>query len=55
MNDSNQILEDRFAEQEYGVASAKENTGLAQLVETKVSSMLSDGSMKALQDQWGLQ
>lgn len=55
VNDSNVILEDRFAEQEYGVASAKENTGLAELVETQVTSMLSDGSMKALQDQWGLQ
>lgn len=55
VNDSNQILEDRFAEQEYGVASAKENTGLAELVEETVTSMLSDGSMKALQDQWGLQ
>lgn len=55
VNDSNQILEDRFAEQDYGVAAAKENTGLAELVEGKVTSMLSDGSMKALQDQWGLQ
>lgn len=55
LNDSNQILEDRFAEQDYGVASAKENTGLAELVEAKVTSMLSDGSMKTLQDQWGLQ
>ncbi|MDO5552008.1 MAG: transporter substrate-binding domain-containing protein, partial [Lachnospiraceae bacterium] len=55
VNDSNQILEDRFAEQDYGVASAKENTGLADLVESKVTSMLSDGSMKALQDEWGLQ
>ena len=55
VNDSNQILEDRFAEQDYGVASAKPNTGLADLVEKKVTSMLSDGSMKTLQDQWGLQ
>ena len=55
VNDSNMILEDRFAEQDYGVASAKENTGLAALVEEQVTSMLSDGSMKALQDQWGLQ
>lgn len=55
VNDSNVILEDRFAEQDYGVAAAKENTGLAELVEGKVTSMLSDGSMKALQDQWGLQ
>lgn len=55
VNDGNQILEDRFAEQDYGVAAAKENTGLAALVEEKVTSMLSDGSMKALQDEWGLQ
>lgn len=55
VNDSNMLLEDRFAEQDYGVASAKENTGLAELVETKVTSMLEDGSMKALQDQWNLQ
>ena len=55
VNDSNHILPDRFCEQEYGVASAKENTGLADVVDKKVTSMLSDGSMKALQDQWGLQ
>lgn len=55
VNDTNMILEDRFAEQEYGVAAAKENTGLAGLVEGKVASMLGDGSMKALQDEWGLQ
>ena len=55
VNDSNHILDDRFSEQEYGVASAKENTGLAELVDKKVTSMLSDGSMKALQDQWNLQ
>lgn len=55
VNDGNQILEDRFAEQDYGVASAKENTGLAALVEETVTTMLEDGSMKALQDEWGLQ
>lgn len=55
VNDTNQILEDRFAEQDYGVAAAKGNTGLAALVDKKVTSMLSDGSMKALQDEWGLQ
>lgn len=55
VNDSNHILPDRFSEQEYGVASAKENTGLADLVDQKVTSMIEDGSMKTLQDQWGLQ
>ena len=55
VNDGNQILDDRFAEQDYGVASAKDNTGLADVVEKKVTSMLSDGSMLNLQDEWGLQ
>lgn len=55
VNDGNEILPDRFAEQEYGVASAKENTGLAELAEETVTSMLDDGSMKVLQDKWGLQ
>ena len=55
VNDSNHILDDRFSEQEYGVASAKENTDLAELVDEKVTSMISDGSMKALQEQWNLQ
>ncbi|GLC78479.1 transporter substrate-binding domain-containing protein [Lacrimispora brassicae] len=55
VNDGNQILEDRFAEQDYGVAAAKENAGLAALVDEKITSMLSDGSLMALQDQWGLQ
>lgn len=55
VNDTNKILEDRFAEQEYGVASAKSNKGLADVVDAKVTSMLSDGSMKTLQDKWGLQ
>ena len=55
VNDSNHILDDRFSEQEYGVASAKENTGLAELVDEKVTSMISDGSMKSLQEQWNLQ
>ncbi len=55
LNDGNQILQDRFAEQDYGVAAAKENGGLAALVDEKITSMLSDGSLTALQDQWGLQ
>lgn len=55
VNDSNHILEDRFAEQEYGVVSAKEKTELAGVVEEKITSMVSDGSLKSLQDKWGLQ
>ena len=55
VNDSNMILDDRFAEQEYGVASAKENTGLAELVDTKVSSMLDDGTIDKMIEEWEIQ
>lgn len=55
VNDSNMILDDRFAEQEYGVASAKENTGLAELVDTKVSSMLDDGTIDKMIEKWEIQ
>ncbi|MDR1765618.1 MAG: transporter substrate-binding domain-containing protein [Lachnospiraceae bacterium] len=55
VNEGNHILDDRFAEQDYGVASAKEKTALAALVEEKVTTMLADGTMKAMQDGWGLQ
>ena len=55
LNDNNMILDDRFAEQEYGVASAKENTGLAELVDTKVSSMLDDGTIDKMIEEWEIQ
>lgn len=50
VSDINLILEDRFTEQEYGVASVKDNARLATLVEEKVSTMLKDDSMKTLRD-----
>ena len=55
VNDNNMILEDRFAEQEYGVASAKENTGLAELVDTKVTALLEDGTIDAMIEEWEIQ
>lgn len=55
LNDSNMILDDRFAEQEYGVASAKENSGLAELVDTKVNSMLDDGTIDKMIEEWEIQ
>lgn len=54
VNDSNMMLPDRFAEQDYGVASAKEKTDLAEEVEKVVTKMLSDGSMDALKAKWHL-
>lgn len=55
LNDDNKLLDDRFAEQEYGVASAKENTGLAELVDSKVTSMLDDGTIDEMIKKWEIQ
>lgn len=55
VNDSNEILPDRFSEQEYGVASAKDKTDLAAAVDKKVTAMIADGSMKTLETKWKLQ
>lgn len=55
VNDSNMILDDRFAEQDYGVASAKENEGLAKLVDDKVKAMLDDGTIDKMIEKWEIQ
>lgn len=55
VNDSNHLMDERFAQQDYGVAAAKENTELAELVDAKIKSMLSDGTMDTLKAQWGLE
>lgn len=55
VNDSNMILDDRFAEQDYGVASAKENEGLAKLVDDKVKAMLEDGTIDKMIEKWEIQ
>ena len=55
VNDSNMILDDRFAEQDYGVASAKENEGLAKLVDDKVTAMLEDGTIDKMIEEWEIQ
>ena len=55
VNDSNMILADRFAEQDYGVASAKENEGLAKLVDDKVTAMLEDGTIDKMIEEWEIQ
>lgn len=55
VNDGNKILDDRFAEQEYGVASAKENTGLADVVDKKVTAMLDDGTIDKMIEKWEIQ
>ena len=48
-------MDERFAQQDYGAAAARENTKLAELVDAKIKSMLSDGTMDTLKTRWGLE
>lgn len=49
-NDTNKFLDVRYGEQEYGVCSNKENTELAELINTTVQEMLDNGEMDALME-----
>jgi putative glutamine transport system substrate-binding protein len=54
LDDSTVILNDRFAPQEYGVASKKANEGLAKLVNDTISDMKKSGELDKLLQKWGL-
>ena len=54
VNDTNELLDVRYGEQEYGICSNKENEELSELINTTVQEMLDDGSMDALLEKWGL-
>lgn len=54
-DDTTTILEDRFAEQEYGVASKLENKGLAELVDGVVTDLKSSGKMDEMLKGWGIE
>lgn len=54
-DDSTKILEDRFAEQDYGVASALTNTGLAELVDGLVVELNESGKMADMLTSWGIE
>ena len=54
-DDSNTLLDDRFAEQEYGVASKKENTGLAALVDGVVVDLKDSGALDKMITEWGIE
>lgn len=49
------ILEDRFAEQDYGVATKLENKGLAELVEGVVTDLKDSGKMDEMLKEWGIE
>ncbi len=54
-DDTTIILPDRFAEQEYGVASKLDNKGLAELVNGVVTDLKSSGKMDEMLKGWGIE
>lgn len=54
-DDTTVILPDRFAEQEYGVASKLDNKGLAELVNGVVTDLKSSGKMDEMLKGWGIE
>ncbi len=54
-DDTTKILPDRFAEQEYGVASAINNKELAALVEEVVTDLKSSGKLDTMISDWGIE
>ena len=48
------LLDAQFAPQEYGVATKKSNTELADQVDAAIGAMADDGTLTALQERWGL-
>lgn len=49
------ILEDRYAEQEYGVTSKLENKGLAELVDGVVVELKESGQLDTMLAEWGIE
>ncbi len=54
-DDTTIILEDRFAEQDYGVASKLDNKGLAALVNEVVTDLKSSGTIDQMLKDWGIE
>lgn len=54
-DDSTTILPDRFAEQEYGVATKLDNKGLAALVDGVVTDLKDSGKMAEMLKGWGIE
>lgn len=54
-DDSTMILEDRFAEQDYGVASALSNKELAETVDGVVKDLVDSGKMAEMLKAWGVE
>jgi len=54
LDDSTVILNDRFALQQYGVASKKDNVALAKAVDEAIAEMKKNGELDKLIQKWGI-
>ena len=54
LDDSTMILPDRFATQDYGIATKKANTELAEYVNDLITAWGEDGTLDGLVSEWGL-
>ncbi len=54
-DDTTIILPDRFAEQDYGVATKLENKGLAQVAEEVVTELKDSGRLADMLKEWGIE
>lgn len=54
LDNSTDILPDRFATQDYGIAVKKQNTELAELVDGLITAWDGDGTLADLQVEWGI-
>jgi putative glutamine transport system substrate-binding protein len=54
LDDKTKLMDVQVAPQEYGVATKKSNTDLADRIDQAVGDMQDDGTLPALQSKWGL-
>lgn len=54
VDESTMLLDTHFAPQEYGVATKKSNTDLAAQIDGAIGAMQDDGTLRAIQQRWGL-
>ena len=53
-DDTNKILDDRYAEQEYGAVTSLEDEGLTALAEEVVTGLIESGQLDEMQTEWGI-
>lgn len=54
LDDTTMLLKTQFAPQEYGVATKKDNTDLAEQIDAAIAAMEDDGTLASLTQRWGL-